>query len=225
MRTPGLIASIRADLLAHDRFEIAPGWTPAGSGVGAWWWRYRRNHHAAGIMILFRVREWARRRPSAFVPGLCDRLMEIMHGTQISRGVQLGTGVYFPHGDAHIHGATTIGDCVIIGVNAGIGLRGSFFGNDMGTQGPTIGAYTRVGTGAKLLGAITIGERAVIGAGAVVIADVPEAATVVGVPARVVRQGPVGDELPAALERMKALIEMAQRVQRDGPASRRGDKP
>ncbi len=225
MRTPGLIASIRADLVAHDRFEIAPGWTPVGGGFGAWWWRYRRNHHAAGIMILFRLREWARRRPSAVLPGLCDRLMEIMHGTQISRGVELGTGVYFPHGDAHIHGATIIGDCVIIGVNAGIGLRGSFFGDDMGTKGPTIGAYTRVGTGAKVLGAVSVGERAVIGAGAIVIADVPEATTVVGVPARIVRQGPVGDELPAALERMKALIEMAKLAERDAPASGEGGKP
>ena len=136
--------------------------------------------------------------------------MEILHGTQISRQVKLGVGVYFPHGDAHIHGETTIGDCVIVGVHSGIGLRGSFFGDSMSTRGPTIGAYTRVGTGAKVLGSITVGERAVIGAGAVVIEDVPEAATVVGVPAKVVRQGPVGDELPAALERMQRLMEMAQ---------------
>jgi serine O-acetyltransferase len=211
VKQPGLLQSIRADLLAHDRFAIGPGWVPEGGGLGAWWWRYRRNHHAAGIMILFRVREWARRRPSAFVPGLCDRLMEILHGTQISRGVVIGTGVYFPHGDAHIHGHSTIGDCVIIGVHSGIGLRGSFFSDQLGTRGPTVGSYTRVGTGSKLLGAITIGERAVIGAGAVVLEDVPEAATVVGVPARVVRQGPVGDELPAALERMRLMMEMAAR--------------
>ena len=102
---------------------------------------------------------------------------------------------------------------MIVGVYTGIGLRGSFF-NDMGTKGPTVGAYTRVGTGAKILGNVTIGERAVIGAGAVVIADVPEAATVVGVPARVVRQGPVGDELPAALERLARLREMSA-----GPAT------
>jgi serine O-acetyltransferase len=210
MREKGLLASIRADLVAHDRFAIGPGWAPQSVGAGAWWWRYRRNHHAAGIMILYRVREWARRRPTAFLPSLCERMMEILHGTQISRQVKLGVGVYFPHGDAHIHGETTIGDCVIVGVHSGIGLRGSFFGDSMGTTGPTIGAYTRVGTGAKVLGDITVGERAVIGAGAVVIEDVPEAATVVGVPAKVVRQGPVGDELPAALERMRRLMEMAQ---------------
>jgi len=205
MKQPGLLASIRADLLAHDRFAIGEGWVPKGHGVGAWWWRYRRNHHAAGIMILYRLREWARRRPTGPLPGLCDRLMEIVHGASISRQVKLGTGVYFPHGSAHVHGETTIGDCVIIGVHTGIGLRGSFFSEDMGTRGPTIGAYTRVGTGAKVLGAVTVGERAVIGAGAVVIEDVPEAATVVGVPARVVRQGPVGDELAAALDRLEEL--------------------
>jgi serine O-acetyltransferase len=102
-------------------------------------------------------------------------------------------------------------------VHSGIGLRGSFFGRDMGTKGPTIGAYTRIGTGSKVLGNVTVGERAVIGAGAVVIADVPEAATVVGVPARVVRQGPVGDELPAALERLAQLRAMAG--EQKGPES------
>jgi serine O-acetyltransferase len=209
-RVPGLIASIRRDLIAHDRFAIGEGWAPQGDGWGAWWWRYKRNHHAAGIMILFRLREWARRRPTAFLPGLCDRLIEVLHHTAIGRDVTLGAGVYFPHGWAHIHGRTEIGDCVIVGVHSGIGLRGSFFSRDMGTKGPTIGAYTRVGTGSKILGNVTVGERAVIGAGAVVIRDVPEAATVVGVPARVVRQGPVGDELPAALERLEELRKAAQ---------------
>jgi serine O-acetyltransferase len=208
-----LITAIRDDLRAHDRMAIGPGWVPRGRGPGAWWWRYRRNHHAAGIMVLYRVREWARGRPTLFLPALCERIMEIVHGTHISRQVKLGTGVYFPHGDAHIHGETEIGDCCVIGVHTGIGLRGSFFSGDMGTRGPRIGAYTRVGTGAKVIGAITVGERAVIGAGAVVIADVPEAATVVGVPARIVRQGPVGAELPAALERMARLMEMGAQAE------------
>lgn len=215
--------SIKADLVAHDRFEIGPGWAPKGSGPGAMWWRYRRNHHAAGIMILYRIREWARRRPTAFLPGLCDRLMEILHGTSIGRDVRLGTGVYFPHGAAQIHGRTVVGDGTIVGVHAGIGLRGSFFGEDMGTTGPTIGAYVRIGTGAKVLGNITVGDRAVIGAGAVVIRDVPEAATVVGVPARVVRQGPVGEELPAALERLEELRRLAREREGSDPA-RPGDE-
>jgi serine acetyltransferase len=215
MSNPGLLAAIRADLLAHDRFAIGPKWVPEGGGAGAWWQRYRRNHHAAGIMILYRIREWARHRPTLFLAPLCERLMEMLHGTHISREVKLGVGVYFPHGDAHIHGDTTIGDCVIIGVHSGIGLRGSFFSDQLSTKGPTIGSYTRVGTGAKVLGNVTVGERAVIGAGAVVLNDVPEAATVVGVPAKIVRQGPVGDELPAALERMAAMMESAQNAEGD----------
>jgi serine O-acetyltransferase len=206
----GLWQTIRADLVAHDRFAIGEGWAPGGIGPMAMWHRYQRNHHAAGIMALYRTREWALRRHLPLLPGLCDRLMEIVHHTAISRGVKLGVGVYFPHGDAHIHGNTTIGDCVIVGVHSGIGLRGSFFSKDMGTTGPTIGAYTRVGTGAKVLGNVTVGQRAVIGAGAVVLGDVPEAATVVGVPARVVRQGPVGDELAPALARLEELRRIAK---------------
>lgn len=208
--------AINDDLTAQDRFAIGPKWVPDGGGAGALWHRYRRNHHAAGVMILYRVREWARRRPTAFLPGLCDRLMEIVHHTSISREVTLGRGVYFPHGDAHIHGETRIGDCVIVGVHTGIGLRGSFFSEQLGTRGPTVGAYTRIGTGAKLLGAITVGERAVIGAGAVVLEDVPEAATVVGVPAKIVRQGPVGEELVAALARMEELRRMAEDARSSG---------
>jgi serine O-acetyltransferase len=211
-RRSGLWQAIAADLIAHDRFAIGAGWTPSGSGPGAAWHRYRRNHHAAGIMMLYRTREWALRRHVALLPAACDRLMEIVHHTSISRGVRLGTGVYFPHGDAHIHGDTTIGDCVIVGVHTGIGLRGSFLSDDMGTRGPVVGAYARIGTGAKVLGHVCVGERAVIGAGAVVLADVPEAATVVGVPARVVRQGPVGDDLGPALMRLEALRGLAARA-------------
>ncbi|HYM14380.1 MAG TPA: hypothetical protein VEZ14_02345 [Dehalococcoidia bacterium] len=211
MAAQGLLRTIRADLLAHDRFGIGPGWVPRGGGASAWWWRYRRNHHAAGIMMLFRVREWSLEHRTPLLPGTCDRLLEMLHHTAISRGVRLGVGVYFPHGDAHIHGETSIGDGAIVGVYTGIGLRGGFFSGQMGTKGPTIGAHARIGTGAKVLGAISVGDRAIIGAGAVVLEDVPEAATAVGVPARVVRQGPVGDELPAALARLEALREMAER--------------
>lgn len=160
-------------------------------------------------MILFRLRERAVGAGLPLLPGACDRALEIIHHTSISRGVTLGRGVYFPHGDAHIHGETTVGDCAIIGVHTGIGLRGSFFSDQMSTRGPNIGAYARVGTGAKVLGAVTVGARAVVGAGAVVLGDVPEAATVVGTPARVVRQGPTGDELPAALARLELLRRMA----------------
>lgn len=208
--------AIRDDLVAQDHFAIGPGWVPRGEGARAMWWRYRRNHHAAGVMMLYRVREWARRRPTLFLPGLCDRAMEIVHHTSISREVTLGRGVYFPHGDAHIHGRTRVGDCAIIGVHAAIGLRGGFFSEQMGTDGPTIGAYARIGTGARVLGAISVGDRAIVGAGAVVLEDVPEAATVVGVPAKVVRQGPVGEELTAALERLEALRAMAK--ERDATA-------
>jgi serine O-acetyltransferase len=206
--------AIRADLVAHDRFAIGAGWVPANGASGSYapgamWHRYRRNHHAAGIMMLYRTREWSLGRDGRILPAVCDRLMEIVHHTSLSREVKLGVGVYFSHGDAHIHGDTTIGDCAIIGVHTGIGLRGSFFSDDMGTNGPTIGAYTRVGTGAKVLGNISVGQRAVIGAGAVVLTDVPEAATVVGVPARIVRRGPVGPELVSALERLQALRRLA----------------
>lgn len=209
-----LWSAIRDDLLAHDRQSLGPGWVPEGNGWRAWWHRYARNHHA-GINILYHVREWARYHGVGLVPGLCDRLMEWLHGTSIGRDVKLGVGVFFPHGQAQIHAHTRVGNGVTIGAWAGLGLRGGFFSGQVSNRGPTIGDYATIGVGARVIGDVKVGPRAVVGAHALVLHDVPEAATVVGTPARVIHQGPTSDELPAALERLQALIDMAQRRQTD----------
>lgn len=203
-------------MLAHDRQSLGPGWVPQGDGWRAWWHRYARNHHA-GINILYHIREWARYHHVGVLPGLCDRLMEWIHGTSIGRDVKLGVGVFFPHGQAQIHAFTRVGNGVTIGAWAGLGLRGGFFSGQMSNRGPTIGDYATIGVGARVIGDVKVGPRAVVGAHALVLHDVPEAATVVGTPARVIHQGPTGDELPAALERLQALIELAQRRETDPP--------
>lgn len=103
---------------------------------------------------------------------------------QVSVGdpVVMHPGVYLVHGQvvidgpAEIFGGTSIGPFVTIGVR----------GTDL--RAPVIRSGVSIGTGAKVLGGIEVGEGAVIGAGAVVVNDVPPGATVVGVPARVVRR-------------------------------------
>ena len=93
-------------------------------------------------------------------------------------------GVYVPHGQVVIDGITEIGTGAVLSPFISIGLVADVF------QGPIIGRRARIGTGARVLGPIDIGEGAVVGANAVVVRDVPAGATVVGVPARVVSQEP-----------------------------------
>jgi serine O-acetyltransferase len=101
---------------------------------------------------------------------------------QVSIGdpVVMAPGVYIVHGQVVIDGLVEIGPAVVISPFVTIGLRAG------DVQGPKVGQQVSIGTGAKLIGPITIGPRARVGAGAVVVEDVPAGATVVGVPGRVI---------------------------------------
>ena len=106
-------------------------------------------------------------------------------GIEIHPGAQIGEGFFIDHG----HGVV-IGETTIIGNNVtlyqGVTLGGT--GNETGKRHPTIEDNVMISSGAKVLGSITIGENAKIGAGSVVVSDVPPNSTVVGVPGKVVKQ-------------------------------------
>ena len=106
-------------------------------------------------------------------------------GIEIHPGAQIGQGLFIDHGSGIVIGETTI-----IGNNVslfqGVTLGGT--GKETGKRHPTLEDNVTVGTGAKVLGNITIGAGSYIGANAVVLSDVPPNCTVVGVPGRVVRQ-------------------------------------
>lgn len=105
-------------------------------------------------------------------------------GIEIHPGAQIGKGFFIDHGNGVIIGETTIiGDNVTM--YQGVTLGGT--GKDTGKRHPTLGNNLLVGAGAKILGPITIHDNARIAAGAVVLQDVPEGATAVGVPAQIVR--------------------------------------
>jgi serine O-acetyltransferase len=89
-------------------------------------------------------------------------------------------GVYLVHGQVVIDGVVEIRSGVVITPFVTIGLRAPDI------VGPTIGRKVRIGTGAKIIGRVRIGDGARIGANSVVLDDVPEGATVVGAPARIV---------------------------------------
>jgi len=119
------------------------------------------------------------------VPGL-PRAISIfgrwLTGVEIHQGATIGQGFFIDHGMGVVIGETTeIGDDVTI--YQGVTLGGT--GKEKGKRHPTIEDGVVIAVGASVLGAITIGKNSKVGAGAVVIQDVPENCTVVGVPGRV----------------------------------------
>jgi len=114
------------------------------------------------------------------LPRLMHRLAIMTGQVCVGRAVIMHPGVCIAHGQVVIDGFVEIHRGVGILSSVTIGLRHG------DPRGPTLEGKARVGTGAKVLGRITIGREATIGANAVVIEDVPAGATVVGVPARVV---------------------------------------
>ncbi len=106
-------------------------------------------------------------------------------GIEIHPGATIGKGLFIDHG----HGVV-IGETAIIGDNVtlyqGVTLGGT--GKEKGKRHPTIGNNVMISAGAKVLGSFTIGENSKIGAGSVVLSEVPPNSTVVGVPGRIVKR-------------------------------------
>ena len=139
-------------------------------------------------------------------------------GIEIHPGATLGRRVFIDHGTGVVIGETAVvGDDVTI--YQGVTLGGT--GKDTGKRHPTIGAGVMIGAGAKVLGPFTVGEHSRIAAGAVVLSEIPENATAVGVPARVVRVGGqkvvdqldqvhVPDPLSQEIEALKARLSLLE---------------
>ena len=116
------------------------------------------------------------------LPRLMHRLAIMTGQVCIGRAVIVHPGVTIPHGQVVIDGFVEIHPGVAVLSSVTIGIRQGDF------RGPTLMRDVQVGTGAKVLGNITIGAGAILGANAVVLEDVPAGATAVGVPARVIEQ-------------------------------------
>ncbi|MBV9722448.1 MAG: serine O-acetyltransferase, partial [Mycobacterium sp.] len=107
----------------------------------------------------------------------------ILTGVEIHPGAVLGAGLFIDHATGVVIGETAeVGDDVTI--YHGVTLGGT--GTDTGKRHPTIGDRVIIGAGAKVLGAIKIGDDSRIGANAVVVKEVPSSSVVVGVPGQIV---------------------------------------
>ena len=119
---------------------------------------------------------------------------KFLTGIEIHPGATIGRGLVIDHGSGVVIGETAeIGDnCTIY---QGVTLGGT--GKDVGKRHPTLGNNVLVGSGAKILGPVKIGDNVKVASGAVVLTELPDHSTAVGIPAKVVRVGGqrVADEL------------------------------
>nr|WP_090949428.1 serine O-acetyltransferase [Parageobacillus thermantarcticus] len=162
------------------------------------------------------------KRKFYFLARLISQISRFFTGIEIHPGAKIGRRFFIDHGMGVVIGETCeIGDNVT--VYQGVTLGGT--GKEKGKRHPTIKDNCLIAAGAKVLGSITIGENSKIGAGSVVLKDVPPNSTVVGIPGRVVvRDGvkvkkdlnhtdlpdPVADrikELEAEIARLRSEIE------------------
>lgn len=167
------------DPAARNKFEI---WLTY-SGVKALSW-----HRWANFLYRHHLKTLAR---------MTSQFAKWLHGIEIHPAAKIAGGVFIDHGEGVVIGETAeIEEGVVI--YQGVTLGGT--GKEKGKRHPTIKKGVIISAGAKVLGGFTVGEYAKIGAGAVVLKEVPAYATVVGIPARVVK---INGEKIADLEQEK----------------------
>ncbi len=140
-----------------------------------------------------RLSHWLWGRGAKVAARTLGEATRVLTGVDIHPGATLGKGLFIDHATGVVIGETAeVGDDVTI--YHGVTLGGS--GNDTGKRHPTIGDRVTIGAGAKVLGAIKIGDDSRIGANAVVVKEVPCSAVVVGVPGQIISRAKsgVGDD-------------------------------
>lgn len=161
-----LSAALAKDPAARNKFEIITTYT----GFRA--------------LVTYRIAHWLYARKFRFLAKYLSYRAKRHTGIDIHPGAKIGEGVFIDHGVGLVIGETSeIGNNVTI--YQGVTLGGT--GKDTGKRHPTIEDDVMISAGAKILGPVTIGKGSKIGAGSVVLKDVPPFCTVVGVPGRVVR--------------------------------------
>jgi serine O-acetyltransferase len=171
---PGLLKLIASDLRAKSAWCYgSAGWkcvikTLLTDGTPAMFW--------------YRLMQWARRWRLIPLEMIFNRVNTMFCGCIIGRGADFGPGFVLIHSlGVVINGSTRGGSEVKIEQQVTIGAEKR--------RSPVIGSNVFIGAGAKVIGSILVGDGSRIGANAVVLHDVPANSTVVGIPARVVRQG------------------------------------
>lgn len=128
------------------------------------------------------------KRKWVILPRIISNISRFLTGIEIHPGAKIGRKLFIDHGTGVVIGETTeIGDNVTIYQGATLGGTGK----EKGKRHPTIGNNVVISCGAKILGPFKVGDNCKIGAGSVVLKEIPPNCTVVGVPGRVVKKGDV----------------------------------
>lgn len=145
-----------------------------------------------GVHALFfhRLSHWLYKRHLFLLARIHSQFWRFMTGVEIHPGAQIAPGVFIDHGMGVVIGETAIVEANVL-MYHGVTLGGT--GKHTGKRHPTVRAGAMISANAQILGPIEIGANAKIGAGAVVIKDVPAGATAVGVPARLILKKDEGD--------------------------------
>jgi serine O-acetyltransferase len=179
-------------VLSFSAIPDAPGLANRAARVRRWFVIAFVESWLAVALYRLKLRLLAAKIP--LLPDACDLVSRALFSVQIGNKVEAGPGLMITHGHVVIDGRTTIGKHCQVNPWVTIGLSNS---RKLGfsVDGPTIGDHVHIGTGAKVLGPVHVGDYARIGANAVVVHDVPANVTVVGIPARIIGPRHVVDEI------------------------------
>lgn len=168
-QTMSLCRQIKEDWIAHNKDWTRPGFQAvAVQRFGVWRMKIKSKFLRAPFSMIYRM---------------LYRFIRNFYGIELPYSVKLGRRVIFEHQSGIvIHGSCTIGDDSII--RQGVTLGNRYLEKPL--ESPQLGQRVNVGAGAKILGAVNIGNDVCIGANAVVLSDIPDGQTAVGIPAKII---------------------------------------
>lgn len=135
-------------------------------------------------LLFYRVSHFFYKAKMFFLARLVSQQGRFFTGIEIHPGAKIGRGLFIDHGMGVVIGETAeVGNNVVM--YHGVTLGGT--GKDTGKRHPTVGNNVLIGSGAKVLGPVTIGDNSKIGANAVVLKDIPADCTAVGIPVRIIK--------------------------------------
>ena len=182
-------------------------------------------------LVAHRVNHWLWTHRLQLLARFSSQISRLLTGIEIHPGAEIGRRFFIDHGMGVVIGETTIiGDDVTL--YQGVTLGGT--GKEHGKRHPTLRNNVVVGVGAKVLGNVTIGENSRVGGGSVVVDDVPENSTIVGVPGHLIfRDGkrvvitdpkeirdPLSDALAALAEQVQKLEATVKELSRERDEAR-----
>jgi serine O-acetyltransferase len=188
------------------------------SGLHALWF-YRLNH-------------WLWNHGMRLLSRWLSQVARLLTGIEIHPAAQIGRRLFIDHGMGVVIGETSvIGDDVTL--YQGVTLGGT--GKEKGKRHPTVGNGVVIGAGARVLGNVRVGDNSRVGAGSVVLRDVPDNSTIVGVPGHVILragqrgaitdtkqiQDPLSEALAAVATQVKDLKERLQKLEGSEPSDSR----